>query len=255
MAFTADRLGIQSWSFREFKERPRLIAKLKECGLSRLELCGVHADFANPEGFSRDVAELKSAGIAIDCIGVQWFGDDEAKSRGWFELAKRAGVRVISADFPFDPGLKPFHAASKLADEYGIPLAIHNHGGRHWLGNAQTLDAIFANTSERIGLCLDTAWAIDAGEDPVALASRYAKRLYAVHIKDFTFDRVGKETDVVVGTGTLDLPALAKALDAAPDLRSCALEYEGEPENPSPAIIKCVAAVRAVAPAKGASRA
>jgi len=39
-------------------------------------------------------------------------------------------------------------------------LVIHNHGGRHWLGSAQMLAAVFAQTGPAIGLTLDTAWAL-----------------------------------------------------------------------------------------------
>ncbi|MBA3707575.1 MAG: sugar phosphate isomerase/epimerase [Planctomycetes bacterium] len=247
MSFNADSIGVQSWCFREFKERKQLIAQVKLCGLSRVELCGVHADFGDEASFDATIAEFKTAGVAIDCIGVQGFSGNEAKERKYFEFAKRAGAKTISADFTPDFTLKNFRIAEQLADKYDIRIAIHNHGGAHWLGNAQTLAAVFANTSERIGLCLDTAWAMDAGEDPVAMVAKFAKRLYGIHVKDFTFDRARKPDDVVAGTGNLDPKKLVDALNQADFNGYAVIEYEADAANPGPAIAKCVAAVKAAA--------
>ena len=46
--------------------------------------------------------------------------------------------------------------------------------------SATLVAQVFASTSPRIGLCLDTAWALDAHEDPVAMAGKFADRLYGV---------------------------------------------------------------------------
>ena len=50
----------------------------------------------------------------------------------------------------------------KLADEFDVQLGIHNHGGYDWLGNSAILEYVLGKTSKRIGLHMDTAWAIDA---------------------------------------------------------------------------------------------
>ncbi|MFI5356910.1 MAG: sugar phosphate isomerase/epimerase family protein, partial [Opitutales bacterium] len=122
---------------------------------------------------------------------------------------------------------------------------IHNHGGRHWLGNAQMLESVFARTSPRIGLCLDTAWALDAHEDPVALAEKFADRLYGVHLKDFVFDRAGKPADTILGQGNLDLPKFLKLLGGNERTQSVIIEYEGDIENPVPALSECVRQIQA----------
>jgi hypothetical protein len=48
-----------------------------------------------------------------------------------------------------------------------------------------------------------------------------------------------------VGTGNLDLPQLLKNLEAVNFGGYAVLEYEGDVENPVPALKECVAAVRA----------
>ena len=239
-------LGAQSYCFRHFKDNATVIAKLKECGLDRIELCGVHADFTDESSFDSVIQEYSDAGVTITSIGVQGFKNDDANERKFFEFARRAGAKVISASFDINTVPEAFDTASKLADEFDINLAIHNHGGYDWLGNAPTLRNVFSKTSERIGLCLDTAWALQAGHDPLQFAEEFSSRLYGLHIKDFVFDRAGKGEDVVVGTGNLDLPKLFEILKSQNYSGYAVLEYEGDVENPVPAIIECVVAVRAL---------
>jgi sugar phosphate isomerase/epimerase len=239
-------LGAQSYCFRAFKDNATVIEKLKECGVNRLELCGVHADFLDESGFDAIIKEYSDAGVVLTSIGVQGFSNKEASERKFFKFTRRAGIKTISASFAVETLPQCIETAEKLAEEYDVNLAIHNHGGYDWLGNAAMLRNIFKNTSPRIGLCLDTAWALQAGEDPLKFAEEFGSRLYGIHIKDFVFDRAGKGEDVVVGTGNLDLPKLFAILESQKYSGYAVLEYEGDVENPVPALKECVAAVRAL---------
>jgi sugar phosphate isomerase/epimerase len=183
--------------------------------------------------------------VQIVSTGVNSITCDETKDRNVFEFLRVAGVKFMSVNFGIGSIPESFRAAEKLADEFDVKLAIHNHGGRHWLGCADALNWVFKQTSPRIGLNLDTAWALHSHENPLAMVDRFADRLYGVHIKDFTFDNAGNHEDVVVGTGNLDLPALMKKLVDIGFDGFVALEYEGDVENPVPAIKKCVQAVAA----------
>jgi len=237
-------LGAQSYCFRHFTDNLKVIELLNECGLKQIELCGVHADFADVSSFDGVIETYQNSGVEIVAIGVQGFAGDAEREEKYFEFAKRAGCRFISADFDIAVAPEAFAVAEALADKYDINLAIHNHGGRHWLGNAQTLENIFKNTGQRIGLCLDTAWALDAREDPIAMIEQFGNRLYGLHIKDFVFDRDGAPEDVVVGSGNLDLTKMLSALKSVNFDGYAVLEYEGDVENPVPALQKCVKAVR-----------
>lgn len=246
MINVGQELAVQSWCFRNFKKNEECAAKVKECGLSRLELCGVHVNFADPAACDRAIDVYRRAGVQIVSIGVNGLKGNEAAERPYFEFLKKAGARHMSVDFAVDSVPASYRLAERLAQEYGVRLGIHNHGGRHWLGPASMLNYVFANTNDRIGLCLDTAWALDSGENPVAMAEKFTKRLYALHIKDFVFDRARKPQDVVVGTGNLDLPKLYETLKKADFGGLAILEYEGDVANPVPAIAACVKAVRQV---------
>lgn len=230
------RLGIQSWCFRKYGKVDELLPELKRCGADHLEICPLHFDVMNPDA---SIDACRAAGVTINGCGVNFFGEDEKAARKLFEYAEKAALPALSADFD------PARAAEveRLADEYGRKLAVHNHGRKHRLGSVAALEELFNRTSETIGLCLDTAWMLDSGEDPLKVAKRFRDRLYGVHLKDFVFDRAGKPEDVVVGTGNLDLAGLMKYLRDTGFDGYLTLEYEGDVDDPVPALAKCVEAI------------
>jgi inosose dehydratase len=232
------QLGIQSYCFRGFKALADVLPRLKACGVTTVELSGVHGDFTRDADAM--IAQCRAAGVRIASIGVERFTGNVAKERALAEFMRKAGASVIAVDFAPDAGPEVWRAAERVADEFDLRLAIHNHGGRHWLGNTQMLAQVFASTSPRIGLCLDTAWALDAHEDPVVMAEKFADRLYGVHLKDFIFDRAGRQSDVVIGEGNLDLPKILALLEANERTASVIIEYEGDIDNPVPALTQCV---------------
>ena len=243
----AKDLAVQSYCFRNFKKNEEVAEKVRAVGLSNLELCAVHADFTDEKSFEKVIGIYAKAGVKIVSIGVQGMNNKPEVEEKFFKFAKMAGARLMSVSFPFAFSLDAFRSAEKLADKYDVNMGIHNHGGRHWLGSAGVLKTVFDNTSSRIGLTLDTAWALDAGEDPVKMAELFSGRLYGLHLKDFVFDRARKPEDVVVGSGNVDLPKLFDVLKRINFNGATILEYEGDIENPAPAIKKCVEVVKQVA--------
>jgi inosose dehydratase len=236
----AGSLGIQSWCFRGFKSHEGVIKALKDCGVSRLELSGAHYDPAK-ETNHREIIDLyKKGGITISAYGVCLMSTDEARSRAYFEFAKAAGNKVLNVAF----GEGGREMADRLAKEYGIKAALHNHGRKDEDGPVWRIEEHFAKSSPNIGLCLDTAWMMDSGEDPIAIAKKFRDRIYAVHVKDFVFERNGKPEDVVVGEGNLDLKALLAFLVDINFGGVFTLEFEGDINDPVPATTKCVEAVR-----------
>lgn len=234
------KLGVQSYCFRGFKDNKAVAGMVRDCGLSRIELCGVHCDFTDVSGFKDVISVYKDAGVEICSIGVQGLNDNVEKERKFFEFVKMAGVKLMSVDFNPDTVPACYRTAEKLADEYGVKLAIHNHGAKHWLGSGQMLEHVFKNTSATIGLCLDTAWALDSREDPVEMAERFKERLYNLHLKDFIFDRAARPQDVVLGEGNLKLKSLLETLEKISFSGEAIIEYEGDVNNPVPALKKCV---------------
>ncbi len=236
------RLGIQSYCFREFKPVTRLIDCLNQVGLGYVEIWPGHLDLAADEQTVRDgLRAFQEAGIGVDAYGVVGLGGDAEKDRRIARWCKEAGVKAISVGGVPDAAVQP---VEDLCDEFDLKVAVHNHGHRHDFGSFDVLEDLFKRTSSSVGLCLDTAWALDSGEDPVAAVDRFADRLYGVHLKDFTFNEDSKPEDVIIGTGGLDLPALMERLEAVDFNGYLSLEYEGNPEDPMDEVQECMRAVK-----------
>jgi inosose dehydratase len=227
-----ENLGVQSYCFRNFKDNKVVAKMVKETGLNKIELCGIHIDFLDTSKFKEVISIYKDEGVDIYSIGVQYFSNNEKNERKYFEFVKICGAKYISADFDINKIFDCFKLAEKLSEEYDVKIAIHNHGGWHWLGNIQSLDYVFKNTSERIGLCLDTAWALDSRIEPVKMIEAFPDRLYSLHLKDFIFERDRKPVDVVFGEGNIDIEKLVNKLKEINFQGPLIFEYEGEPENP-----------------------
>jgi inosose dehydratase len=238
-----DRLGVQSYCFQHLQTNTDLAKNILETGYSRMELCGVHVDFHQPELVDKAIEFYKKSNIEISSIGVNVL-KKQPNDRNYFEFAKKVNLKAMTITFPASLSLDQFRAAEDLAEEYDINLAIHNHGGKHWLGNAAILREVFKNTSKRIGLCLDTAWAIQSGEDVIKIVTEFGERLYGLHLKDFVFERSGKVVDALFGEGNLKLPELLQALEQIQFRGYAIVEYEGPPETVNESLKKCLASIK-----------
>ncbi len=162
----ATELGVQSYCFRHYQDNAEIARFVREIGLTRLEICAVHVDLNAPDTWPAVLEAYAAEGVTITSLGVQSFGGNAAQERRYFEFARLAGIRHLSASFDLYALSDSLRVASELAEEYDCRLGIHNHGGRDWLGNATTLKWVLGQSSERIGVCLDTAWAHGFGRKP-----------------------------------------------------------------------------------------
>ena len=238
--------GVQSFCFREFKNNADVAKKVREIGVDKVEVCAIHADFSKPEAFKEVVKTYKNEGVSIISVGVETFvGDD--KERNVFECAKLAGAKHISVHFRVDSFPHAIKQTQKLSDEYGVKIGIHCHGGYMFGGQPDVLEHLIKLGSPQIGLCIDTAWCMQIGPHrgkPIEWAKQFAGHLYGIHYKDFKFGPDGQWTDTVVGEGNLDLPGFIKALDETNFDGMAVIEYERDAQNPVPALINCVKAMR-----------
>jgi len=239
--------GVQSYCLRAFKDNVDVAKKVRAIGLDSVEVCGIHADFHQPEAWKAIVPIYTNEGVAIPSIGVQTFqGNDNEKA--YFECAAIAGAKHISAHLQLDSYTKAIPKIRAWSREFGIRVGLHNHGGYAFGGQPEVIQHLIGLGGPEIGLCIDTAWAMQIGPgsgNPVKWAEQFAGHIYGTHLKDFSFEPDGKWNDVVVGTGTLDLPAYVQALQAGGFDGMAVIEYEGDVENPEPALKRCVEAMRA----------
>jgi len=228
-------MGVQSWCFREFSLQDCL-TKARELGLGHIEFCGRHIKPNTPK---QKVAEIRAqalaTGIQPNAFGVTGIGKNEPKTRKLFEFARALGVSAISAD----PRPGTFDLLDKLVAEYGINVAIHNHGPKHRYATDDIILKAIEGHDERIGACVDTGHFLRADVDPVAAVRKLGKRVHGIHLKDMKSKR-----EVVVGQGDLDLVGLLRALREIAFSGYFSLEYESKPDDPIPGLRQCLSAVR-----------
>jgi sugar phosphate isomerase/epimerase len=235
-------LGIQSYCFREFKSVPSLVEVLKKVSLPVVEIYPGHIDYTWDERrVEAALAPLRAAGIGISAYGGVTLKNDEADVRKLCEFARRAATPYLTVVTVEEAGLPMME---RLAAEYRVKFCIHNHGRGFQFGNFPQIRRFFDRVSDAFKLCLDAAWFLDAGEDPVAAIGEFSGRLCGVHLKDFSFDSEGKPRDVIIGTGGLDLPTFMKRLREISFQGYLSLEYEGNPSNPVPEVLECLQAVK-----------
>lgn len=239
-----DDLAVKSYCFREFKDAGTLASMVRDCGVNCVDISRCHIDFDSLASQEQLLATLTKGGVRIVGLGVVPLSGDVASDRRYFDFCRLVGCDTISVTFEPANQANVFRTIEELGAEYGMRCAIHNHGGHHWLGNRTITQHLFTTGPGRLGLCLDTAWALDAGEDPVTWASAANGRLFATHLKDFTFNVKGEPADVVLGRGGLDLPAYLQTLQAVAFDGPFIIEYEGDAHNPVPALQECVRIVR-----------
>lgn len=240
----ATDFGVQSYCFRAFKDNADVAKKVREIGVNKIELCGIHADFNKPAAFKDVVKIYQDAGVSIISIGVETFTGKDSE-RNAFECAVAAGAKHISVHFQVATFADAIPKTQKLSDEFGIKIGIHCHGGYMFGGQKDVLDHLIKLGAPQIGLNIDTAWCIQSGNDPVEWTKHYAGHIYGIHYKDFTFLKNGRWEDTIVGQGSLDLPAFIQGLEAGNFDGMAVIEYEGDVDNPVPALTKCVNAMRA----------
>lgn len=226
---TQYRLGAQSYSFRKF-DLDGSIRCLHELGLPYMEYCGVHfpPDAADP-GLAAVKAKLAREGVTALCYGVEGFTEDSAANRRKFEFAQALGVGVLTAD----PTPEAFDSLDALTEEFGIRIAIHNHGpGARYDKVQDTLDAV-RHHSPLIGACVDTGHALRSNEQPHEVIEKLGSRMISLHLKDWA---IGGE-EQVLGEGDMDLLAVARSLKFVGFVGPIVMEYENSPENPVPEMI------------------
>ena len=241
---TGSKLGIQSYCFRKFLPMPELASALEQAGLSTVEIWPEHLHWTLERSQQEQaLAILQEKAITISAYGAVNLNNDEAAARPIFTFAHELGIEALTTTW-VAPDAYPL--VEKLSQEYGIKVAIHNHGRDHHYGRFDQLQEVFSNTSPSFGLCLDTAWFLDADCDPVEAIDLYKERLYGVHLKDFVFDDQGGHEDVIIGTGGLDLPVFMQRLKEVGFDGYLSIEYEGDPDNPLPQVKECVRVIQEV---------
>jgi sugar phosphate isomerase/epimerase len=257
------KMGLQSYSLRAYDAEPAL-QHTKTLGLKFWESFPKHIPVSTlPANVSRYKAMLDEAGVTLLAYGVVNFDDNETAARETFDFAKAVGLVSISANPKKNAAT--FDLLDKLVEEYGIPIAIHNHGPGALYDKADDVVVAVKDRHPLIGACVDTGHYLRSDENPVEVIERLGPRVFGVHLKDVKtirdpaeierlsrtlsrnrVDQLKREGKIftILGEGELDVVGCLRALRKLDYQRSLSLEYEENEQNPLSDIELCLKAVR-----------
>lgn len=240
------KLGSQAYTFRKLSLL-ETVDTLAGLGLRYIEIypgqrfspdkADVRFDHNAPaELIEQFQAKCKSAGIAPVCYGVVGLPNDEAECRKVFDFAKKLGIETVVTEPPADA----MELIDKLANEYQINVAIHNHPKPSRFWDPQTVLQACEGRSKRIGACTDTGHWYRSGLVPVDSLKKLQGRIVSLHLKDI--DEINQQkVDVPWGTGKCDIPAILAEIKRQGIQPVFSIEYEtGEGAELVANVAKCI---------------
>lgn len=221
------KVGMHTYTLRKFSFADA-VRITQEMGVRYIGFNPVHVPLDSPpEKLAEARAHAQEAGLTILACGVISFGADAAKARQAFEFAKAMGMPTIAAN----PTPDSFDILDGLVEEFGIRIAIHNHGpDSRFSTPADLLEAIEGH-HEGIGACVDIGHYERSNVRALDALRALRGRVYDMHLKDVDRPiKAGKS--VPLGTGIIDLEAVFRELLETRCQAHIALEYEGKPNDP-----------------------
>ncbi len=236
------KIGVASYSLRKFP-LDQALAMAKTLGVRYMTFKDVHIPRTDPPETTKALrATIEAAGITIMGGGTITMPNDQDQIRKDFLYAKHAGMPLIYAS-P-DPAALDF--IESQVKEHGIVFAIHNHGPEDkWWPAPQDAYKAMQGRDKRMGLCIDVGHTIRTGTDPVQACIDCADRLFDMHVKDLA-SPTDRDSQVAVGRGVIDYPALFRALLKIGYQGQVGLEYEIHADDPLPGMIESIAYMRGV---------
>jgi sugar phosphate isomerase/epimerase len=236
------KLGLASYSARNFP-LDTCLEMAKAMDVKYLNFKDVHIPRTDPpEAIKAARAKVEAAGFTITGGGTLTFRNDEAAVRKDFEYARLAGMPLVVAA----PSTDSLDVVEKVAKEFKIRVAIHNHGPEDkFFPSPYDVYKAIKGRDPLMGLCIDIGHSWRAGADPVKAVLDLKDRVYDMHVKDLA-DLKARDSQVIVGKGLIDFPALFRALVTIKFSGNVALEYEIDAKDPLPGMLQSVAYMRGV---------
>jgi len=204
-----DGVSLESCFFPSFDEDylKELKAQLDAYGFDRVYAWG------HPDGLER--------GQNLDAYKDMIASIPRAKAIG-ADVMRVVGSSLMYRHEPHGPQLealiKMFKEAVKVAESYGVKLAVENHID---FTSDEILQLLEGVGSEYLGLNFDTGNFLRLLDDPVKGMEKLAPYVYATHVKDLLPDKNASPTDwfffsgVPVGRGLINNQKLSEYLHKA----------------------------------------
>lgn len=198
------RLGSQAYTFRKLSLF-ETIDLLSEMGIRYIELYPGQKYSPDKPDTKADhnmsdelvdglIAKLKEKNVTPVLYGVVPLPNDEAKCRKVFEFAKKLKLEGVVSEPPADA----IPLVDRLAQEYGMKVAIHDHPKPSPYWDCHTvLEA--TKDAKNVGACADIGHWRRSGLTPVECVKMLKGKIISSHLKDID----EKKEDVPWGTGTV----------------------------------------------------
>jgi len=239
------KMGLQSYSLRGFDVKTAL-KHTKTLGVKYWESFPGHIPLGTlPKHVAEQKALLEEAGVILMAYGVVEFDANETKTREKFDFARAMGMNSLSANPAKDKAT--FDLLDRMVEEYGVAIAIHNHGPGARYDKIRDVADIVKDRHPKIGACVDTGHYLRSDEDVIEALETLGDRLFGVHLKDVrTVTEGGKRKKLftILGQGDLDVVGCLRVLRKLKYQNCMSLEYEENPSNPLSDIEVCLATVR-----------
>jgi sugar phosphate isomerase/epimerase len=174
--------------------------------------------------------------------GVIYIKNNAEEMRNAFDYARDAGMPTIVCS----PDPEALDAVEKMAKEYDVRIAIHNHGpGDKRYPSPLDVWRMVKDRDARMGICMDVGHTVRIGQDPAAAIRECGKRLYDFHMKDVT-SATAEGHSIEVGKGVIDIVGVLKALIEVNFSYHVALEYEADGDAPMPGVRASYAYIKGV---------
>jgi sugar phosphate isomerase/epimerase len=235
------QLGMASYTFRAFPLEEALAMTVR-LAIKNIAFKSFHLPLdSTAEQIAEVVKKVKDAGLNLYGGGVIYMKNEDEVNQA-FDYARNAGMKVIIGA----PNHELLPLVEQKVKDYGIKLAIHNHGpGDELYPTAASIIEKIGNMDPRMGLCLDIGHTVRVGGDPAKDAEDYASRLFDVHIKDESSATPEGET-IEIGRGVIDIPAFLAALTRTGYKGMVSFEFEKDEHDPLPGLAESVGYVRGV---------
>jgi inosose dehydratase len=241
-AYQGLKLGVASYTFRKFTLE-QAIAMSRQAGAGYISLKDFHLPYKSiPAERQEARKKIENAGLVLISGGVIYMKNNEEEVRNFFEYAKDTGMPTIVSS----PDIDALDTVEKMAKEYNIRVAIHNHGpGDKKYPSPLDVLRLVKDRDERMGICIDVGHTVRLGEDPVEVIKQCAGRLYDFHIKDVT-EAAPKGKATEVGLGVIDIVGVLKTLVHLQYAFHVGLEYEDNETDPMTGVIESFGYMRGV---------
>jgi sugar phosphate isomerase/epimerase len=237
-------IGCQAYSFNRYSFF-EAVDKTKETGGRVIEVFpGQKLSPDNSTPFNHDAPQevidaamkkMKEAGVLPVAYGVVGLGKDEAANRKVFDFCKKVGILVVVSEPPEDA----LAGVAKMAQEYGIPVALHNHPkpSRYW-DPKHVLECV-KDLGPWVGSCSDTGHWMRSDVNPLEAIKMLEGHIVSMHIKDLNQSGQGAH-DVPFGTGKADMAAILDELKRQKWDGPMSIEYEYNWTTSVPEITQCI---------------